>query len=162
MGHRHVAVYLSDSHPTRFDRYHSFFAKLKWLDPDCRIDRIHEHSGDSLPRVCAQYFDSVQPLPTAIFFLTGGAAQKFHLEFLRDRPDALRDLSIMSYDHPENIEQNPEILERFDRIEFLPEEILDWTEFYIVNRPMMKYRSPVRTYIKPALRIAGSVRRMKS
>ena len=162
LGHRHVAVYLSETHPTRFDRYHSFFAKLKSLDPDCRIDRIQERRGDSLPRVCARYFDSVSPMPTAIFFLTGGAAQKFHLEFLRDRRDALRDLSIMSYDHPENIEQNPEILERFDRIEFLPQEILDWTEFYIVNRPMMNRRSSVRTYIRPTLRIAGSVRQVKS
>lgn len=162
MGHRHVAVYLSDSHPTRFDRYHSFFARLKSLDPDSRIDRIHERRGDSLPRVCAQYFDSVRPIPTAIFFLTGGAAQKFHLEFLRDRSGPLKELSIMSYDHPENFAQDPEILERFDRIEFHPQEILDWTEFYIVNRPMMKRRSSVHTYIKPILRIAGSVRRVKS
>lgn len=160
MGHRHVAVYLSDAHPTRFDRYHSFFARMNSLDPECRIDCIHERNGDSLPGVCAQYFDSVSPMPTAIFFLTGGDAQKFYLKFLLERMDALKDLSIMSYDHPENIAQDPEILKRFDRIEFLPQEILDWTEFYIVNRPMMKRRSSVHTDIRPTLRIAGSVKRV--
>ncbi len=158
-GHRHVAVYLSEQHPTRFDRYHSFFARMKSLDPECRIDRILEKRGDSLPEVCARYFDSVRPMPTAIFLLTGGAAQKFHLEFLREHREKLGNLSIMSYDHPENVAQDPEILTQFDRIEFLPGEILDWTEFYIVNRPLMARRTPVQTCIKPTLRIAGSVRK---
>ena len=158
-GHRHVAVYLSEQHPTRFDRYHSFFARMKSLDPECRIDRILEKRGDSLPEVCARYFDSVRPMPTAIFLLTGGAAQKFHLEFLREHREKLGNLSIMSYDHPENVAQDPEILMQFDRIEFLPREILDWTEFYIVNRPLMARRTPVQTCIKPTLRIAGSVRK---
>lgn len=159
MGHRHIAVYLSESHPTRFDRYHSFFAKMKSLDPACRIDCIHEKRGETLPDVCSQYFKTVHPMPTAIFFLTGGSAQTFYLVFLRERQEEFKDLSIMSYDHPENVAQDPEILEKFDRIEFLPQDILDWTEFYIINRPMMKNRTTVHTGIKPYLKIAGSVKK---
>ena len=112
--------------------------------------------------VFTRYFDSIDEMPTAVFFLAGEYSQIFYKAFiLNDKEGRFRNLSIMSYDRPEDvIPEQPDAVQ-FDRIEFLPQDILDWTEFYILNRPMMKHRTTVHTNIKPTLKITGSVRRLK-
>lgn len=161
-GHSHIAVHLSEAHPTRFDRRSSFFAELHNLNPDCRIDYVEARRGETMRDVFTRYFDSVDEMPTAIFFLAGEYSQIFYKAFiLNDKEGRFRNLSIMSYDRPEDvIPEQPDAVQ-FDRIEFLPQDILDWTEFYILNRPMMKHRTTVHTNIKPTLKITGSVRRIK-
>lgn len=161
-GHSHIAVHLSESHPTRFDRYNSFFAELHNLDPECRIDNVEARRGETMLDVFGRYFASVDRLPTAVFFLAGEYSQNFYRAFLlNDREGRFRELSVMSYDRPGDvIPEQPGAVE-FDRIEFLPQDILDWTEFYIINRPMMKHRTTVHTSIKPTLKIAGSVRNIR-
>ena len=112
--------------------------------------------------VFGRYFASVDRLPTAVFFLAGEYSQNFYRAFLHnDREGRFRELSVMSYDRPGDvIPEQPGAVE-FDRIEFLPQDILDWTEFYIINRPMMKHRTTVHTSIKPTLKIAGSGRNIR-
>ena len=110
----------------------------------------------------SRYFRSVSSLPTAIFFRAGEYSQTFYNAFLRDDPEGrFRNLSILSYDRPEDvIPPQPGAVE-FDRIEFLPQDILDWTEFYIINRPMMRNRTGVHTSIRPVLKITGSVKKIQ-
>ena len=162
MGHSHVAVHLSEAHPTRFDRYNSFFAELHNLDPHCRIDNITVRRHENMTELFSRYFRSVSSLPTAIFFLAGEYSQTFYNAFLRDDPEGrFRNLSILSYDRPEDvIPPQPGAVE-FDRIEFLPQDILDWTEFDIINRPMMRNRTGVHTSIRPVLKITGSVKKIQ-
>lgn len=161
-GHEHIAVHLCEEHPTRFDRCGSFFAEMHALNPGCRIDYVESKRGRSIAEAFERYFRSVDRMPTSLFFLAGEYSQLFYKFFMRDDiAGRFRDLSIMSYDRPEDvIPVQPDAVE-FDRIEFLPQDILDWTEFYIRNRPMMKHRTTVHTCIKPTLKIAGSVKRVQ-
>ena len=162
MGHSHIAVHLCEAHPTRFDRYNSFFAELHSLNPHCRIDNVPSRKNESIAEAFTRYFNSVSSLPTAVFFLAGEYSQNFSRAFLRNDPEGrFRDLSIMSYDRPEDVIPRQEGFVEFDRIEFLPQDILDWTEFYILNRPMMQHRTGVHTSIRPVLKIVGSVRRIR-
>ncbi len=157
-GHSHIAVHLCDAHPTRFDRYRDFFAEMKLLNPACRIDTVEQRRGEAIEGPFNRYFASLKERPTALFFLTGEYCQSFHLAFGED--ERCRGLSVLGYDRARDI--IPELPEAapFDSIEFLPEDILDWTEFYIINRPMMKNRTPVHVNIRPSLKITGSVKRV--
>ena len=40
------------------------------------------------------------------------------------------------------------------------EDLLNWTEYYIINRPMMEKRTPIHTCIRTTLKVVGSVRKM--
>lgn len=65
----------------------------------------------------------------------------------------------MSYDRPEDIFDEKTQFQSFDRIEFQRQHILDWAEYYITNRPMMKKRSPVHTSVGVTLVTAGSIKK---
>ena len=156
-GHRHIAVHLAEEHPTRMERYKSFRGELAVLDPDCRIDEIPQKEGDSFHRVIEAYFHAGNQ-PTAICFLTGGFGQDFWEEFRVPGEAFCRDLSIMSYDRPDSIIPRRKEIHPLDRIEFDPQNILDWAEYYILHPPMMRDRSPIHTCVRTRLQISGSVR----
>ena len=158
MGHRHIAVHLSERHPTRMERYKGFYAEMKLLDPECRIDMIAETRGKRTVDVLEDYFNTVDPMPTGLFFLAGQFAEIFLTEFLPGRPDFLQNLSIMTFDRPEDLEFQ-KLHYNFDRIEFVSRDLLDWAEYYITNRPMVKKRSPIHTTINVHLVKTGSVRK---
>ncbi len=161
MGHRHIAVHLSETHPTRMERYKAFFAEMKLLDPECRIDRIVERPDEPTVSALRNYFESVDPFPTGIFFLAGAFAEVFLTEFSMNGPEKYKSLSVMTFDRPEDLEFT-RLHYNFDRIEFISPDLLDWAEYYITNRPMMKKRSPIHTTIDVRLVVTGSVRRIDS
>ena len=157
-GHRHVAVHLAEEQPTRLERYKSFYAELKLLDPACRIDVIAEESGSSTAAACRSYLDAVDVMPTVIFFVAGGYAQSFWDDVVRPEPERFGELSIMSYDRPEDLFGGDAKFHPFDRIEFVPQDILDWVEYYVTTRPVLQTRSPIHTNVAVRLVRAGSVR----
>ena len=159
MGHQHIAVHLSATHPTRMERYKAFYAEMKLLNPDCRIDQIIEHENEDTAAVLRNYFASANPKATALFFLAGAFAEIFLDEFINISKPVLKDISIITFDRPEDLEYT--ILKyNFDRVEFVSKDLLDWAEYYITNRPMMKKRVPVHTSIKVHLVKNGSVRKL--
>jgi DNA-binding LacI/PurR family transcriptional regulator len=161
LGHDHIAVFLSETHPTRMERYKSFRGEMAVLDPACRIDVIAHSAGENTAEACERYFARIGTLPGVIFFPAGGFAQEFQEQLVEKDPERFRRLGIMSYDRPEDLSGHPEELHRFDRIEFVPREILDWAEYYITNRPMMKKRSPIHTCVNSYLVREGSVANKK-
>lgn len=160
MGHRHVAVNLTLAHPTRLERYQSFYGRMKVLDPGCRIDPVEEEPGAGMCGTLLRYLESAVPQPTVLFFPAGGFAQVFYEEVIARDPERFKDLSIMSYDRPCDFWPLHERVHEFDRIEFRSEDLLNWTEYYIINRPMMEKRTPIHTCIRTTLKVVGSVRKM--
>ena len=156
-GHRHIAVHLAEEHPTRMERYKSFRGELAILNPDCRIDEIHQKNGACFHQIINDYFLAGNH-PTAICFLTGGFGQKFWEEFCVPEKPFCRNLSIMSYDRPDSIIPPGNGVHPLDRIEFDPQNLLDWAEYYILHPPMMPNRSPIHTCIRTTLQVCGSVK----
>lgn len=157
MGHRHIAVHMCERHPTRQERWSAFFARMKELDPDCRLDVIREAAGDGTAAVLERYFSGTDRLPTGLFFLAGEFAENYCQEFLPNAPAPLRELSVMTFDNPADLEFR-RLHYDFDRIEFSSRDLVAWAEYYITNRPMMKRRSPIHTSIEVRPVITGSVR----
>ncbi len=161
LGQDHIAVFLSESHPSRMARYKSFRGEMAVLNPACRIDEIHHIRNESFHDVMEAYFSKTAPYPGVIFFPSGGYAQAFWENFVQKEPDRFKNVDIMSYDRPCDIFSDTTGIQLFDRIEFVPQQILDWAEYYITNRPMMKKRSPVHTCVNSYLVREGSVRNRK-
>lgn len=159
-GHRHIAIHLCEEQPTRMERYKSFFAELKALDPGSRIDTVRQPAGTGVAEAFRRYFDEVDVMPTALFFVAGGYAQAFWNEVAEPGPERYRELSIMSYDRPEDIFDDTRSLHPFDRIEFSAQDILDWVEYYVTTRPVLRTRSPIHTNIDVRLVKAGSVKNL--
>ncbi len=159
LGHSHVAVFLDEMHPNRYIRYKSFFSEFHLLNPHCRIDII-ERRGLELPgAVCRAYFARSAPPPSAIFFLVGFHAQRFYRDVVLPEPERFRDLSILSYDRNEDLfTDHPEEVREFDRIEFHPQDMIDWALYYICNRPLMQKASRIRINTHARLQTAGSVK----
>ncbi len=158
MGQDHIAVFLSETHPTRMTRYKSFRGEMAVLNPECRIDEIYHAEGESFRDVMEAYFAKTDPCPGVIFFPAGGYAQIFWETFVQNGSECFANIGIMSYDRPCDIFFDMTGIQFFDRIEFVPQQILDWAEYYITNRPMMKKRSPVHTCVNSYLVREGSVK----
>ncbi len=157
LGQDHIAVFLSEYHDTRMERYKSFRGQMAVLNPSCRIDEIHQPKNRSVSGCIAEYLEKTDIFPGVIFFPAGGFAQNFWREFVQKDPGKYGQIGIMSYDRPCDIFSSLEGIRYFDRIEFDPRHILDWAEYYITNRPMMKKRSPVHTCVNSYLVTEGSV-----
>ncbi len=160
MGHSHIAVNMALSHPTRLERYQSFYGRMKLLNPACRIDPVEERPGIGFVRSLLEYLDHVDVAPSCLFFPAGGFAQIFYEQVIARDPRSFRNLSIMSYDRPCDFWPMPEHVQEFDRIEFKSDDLLNWTEYYILNRPMMKDRTPIHTSIRTTLKVVGSVQKI--
>lgn len=158
-GHRHIAVHMCERHPTRQERWSGFFARMKMLDPDCRIDIIRETVLEKTATVLHNYFANTDSIPTGIFFLAGEFAENYLMDFLPEAPPALQDLSVMTFDHPADLEFK-RLHYDFDRIEFDSRNLIFWAEYYITNRPMMKKRSPIHSSIDVRLVLTGSVKKI--
>lgn len=152
LGQKDIAVFLSDLHPTRMERYKSFIGEMHVLSPDSRITPIYHHDGINFTYTFEDYFRTCGKMPDTIFFPAGYFAQIFWDEFA-SKGAPYDQIGIMSYDHPEDN------FHLFDRIEFQRQHILDWAEYYITNRPMMKKRSPVHTSVGVTLVTAGSIKK---
>lgn len=159
-GHQHIAVHLCEKHPTRMERYSGFLAKMTMLNPDCRIDLIHEGIREKTCDVLTKYFAHTDKMPTGLFFLAGEFAENFFVELLPKAPPEIRDLSVMTFDSPKDLEFKA-LHYDFDRIEFSSRHLLDWAEYYITNRPMMKQTPPINTSIAVFPVITGSVKNLK-
>lgn len=156
-GHRHIAVHCAERHPTRLERLKAFSAQMKFLDPGCRIDLITEKNGETTAEALHKYFRKIRKAPTALFFLAGEFAMLYHRDFEPELPEKCRDLSILTFDRPDDWEFD--ILNYdFDHIEFFSNDLLDWAEYYITNRPMMKKRTPIHTSTDVRLVVRGSVK----
>ncbi len=156
-GHSRIAVHLAEEHPTRMERYKSFRGEMEVLNPECRIDEIRQKKGEAFHSVIENYFRADHH-PSAICFLAGGFGQRFWEEFCVSDEPFCRGLSIMSYDRPDSILPPGKEIHPLDRIEFDPQNIVDWAEYYILHPPMMRNISPIHTCVRTYLQISGSVK----
>ena len=67
------------------------------------------------------------------------------------------DLSLLGYDKP----HSPEKALIYDRIYFEPEQIVNWAEFFLLNRPVLKTRNPIHVLLDTKLEIHGSVKNIR-
>ena len=159
-GHAHIAVHCAERHPTRLERLKAFSGEMHYLNPKCRIDIIEEKKEETTAGVLMKYFRKVRPVPSALFFLAGEFAMLYHRDFEPVLPEKCRDLSLLTFDNPQDLEFVALDYD-FDRVEFCSNDLLDWAEYYITNRPMMKKRTPIHTSIGVHLVIRGTVKNIK-
>ncbi len=150
LGCRHIAVHFSESHPTRMERFKGFLAETMLLDPACRIDRICDTTPEETGRALRNYFNTVDVMPSGVLFLAGGFAEIYLTELLEPEPERFGRVRVVTFDRPQDLAFR-QLHYRFDRIEFDSPDLLDWAEYYITNRPMMKKRSPIHTSINVKL-----------
>ena len=67
------------------------------------------------------------------------------------------DLSLLGYDKP----LSPEKALIYDRIYFEPEQIVNWAEFFLLNRPVLKAWDPIHVLLEAKLEIHGSVKNIR-
>ena len=78
-------------------------------------------------------------------------------ELLEPEPERSSGTGVLTFDHP--LDQRFAHLDyNFDCIGFRSQNLLEWAEYYITNRPMMKKRSPIHTLIDVRLVENGSIR----
>ena len=154
--HRHIAIHLAERHPTRMERCKAFCGEMRFLDPECRLDFIHERKTEQTTPLLRHYFDTVDKLPDSILFL----ADTYRRELLEPEPERYGRIGVLTFDHPQD-QRFAHLDYNFDCIGFRSQNLLEWAEYYITNRPMMKKRSPIHTSIEVRLVENGSIR-MKS
>ena len=155
--HRHIAVHLAERHPTRMERCKAFCGEMRFLAPECRIDFIHEGKKEQTAPLLRRYFDTVDRLPDSILFLAGEFADTYRRELLEPEPERFSGIGVLTFDHPQD-QRFAHLDYHFDCIGFRSENLLEWAEYYITNRPMMKKRSPIHTLIDVRLVGSGSIR----
>lgn len=155
--HRHIAVHLAERHPTRMERCKAFCGEMRFLAPECRIDFIHEGKKEQTAPLLRRYFDTVDRLPDSILFLAGEFADTYRRELLEPEPERFSGIGVLTFDHPQD-QRFAHLDYHFDCIGFRSENLLEWAEYYITNRPMMKKRSPIHTLIDVRLVENGSIR----
>ena len=158
--HRHIAIHLAERHPTRMERCKAFCGEMRFLDPECRLDFIHERKTEQTTPLLRHYFDTVDKLPDSILFLAGEFADTYRRELLEPEPERYGRIGVLTFDHPQD-QRFAHLDYNFDCIGFRSQNLLEWAEYYITNRPMMKKRSPIHTSIEVRLEENGSIR-MKS
>lgn len=158
--HRHIAIYLAERHPTRMERCKAFCGEMRFLAPECRLDFIHERKAEQTTPLLRHYFDTVDQLPDSILFLAGEFADTYRRELLEPEPERYGRIGVLTFDHPQD-QRFAHLDYNFDCIGFRSQKLLEWAEYYITNRPMMKKRSPIHTSIEVRLVENGSIR-MKS
>ena len=158
--HRHIAIHLAERHPTRMERCKAFCGEMRFLDPECRLDFIHERKTEQTTPLLRHYFDTVDKLPDSILFLAGEFADTYRRELLEPEPERYGRIGVLTFDHPQD-QRFAHLDYNFDCIGFRSQNLLEWAEYYITNRPMMKKRSPIHTSIEVRLVENGSIR-MKS
>lgn len=156
LGQKRIAVFLPQTHLTRMERYKGFIGEMKILDPEAVILPIDAHEKEPFCRTFERFFEKNKILPDTIFFLSGSSAQQFWESFSA-KGAPYDKIGIMSYDRPEDIFETKKDYRLFDRIEFEIRHLLDWAEYYITNRPMMKKRSPIQTSTGVVLVREGSI-----
>lgn len=144
-GHdRHVAVMMPDVHDQRHsfrNRYKGFLSEMLLLSPKCRID-VLEYPMLDLPRndkVLDAFFRR-KKRPGAFFCPGKYFADKLFQFCSRHGISIPDELSLIGYDKPSSLMPESSV---YDRVVFDPEQLVNWAEHFIMNRPVMKCRSPV-------------------
>ena len=144
-GHdRHVAVMLPETQEQRHsfrNRYKGFLSEMLLLSPKCRIDILKYPLLGSLRRnKTLDTFFCRKKRPGALFCPGRFFADRV-VEYCRCHGISIPgELSLLGYDkRPFNQPELPD----YDRVVFDPEQLVNWAEYFIMNRPVMKCRSPV-------------------
>ncbi len=151
LGCRRVAVHLADIQPTRFERYKGFLAEMALRAPDCRIEAIRENRGESTETALRRYFAGQPALPDGLLFLAGGFAENFYETMVQPDPERFAALPVLTFDRPQDLAFERRLQHPYPYIGCAAQDLLDWAEYFITNRPMMKKRSPIHTGIRMQL-----------
>lgn len=144
-GHdRHIAVMMPEAHEQRHsfrNRYKGFLSEMLLLSPKCRIDVLeYPLLGSLRNNKTLDAFFRRKKRPGALFCPGRYFADRL-VEYCRRHGISIPDeLSLIGYDRPpSNMPELPD----YDRVVFDPEQLVNWAEHFIMNRPVMKCRSPV-------------------
>lgn len=155
--HAHLAVTVpapEDGPQHSFcNRAKGFLAEMMFLAPDCRIDRWEvplRRTQDSLPQLLKR-----KRHPSAVFATGIHFAKKVRAACTAAGVRIPEDISLLGFDKPDCTEPP------CDSIVFNPEQIVSWTEFFIMNRPVIKNGAPVHLLLDMKLETHGSVKHLK-
>lgn len=151
-GHRRLAVYSSSSIPGQFLRCRSFLMEAELNMPDVSVEKFifSEHTDQLF-----KFFERGK-LPQAVFATCGWYAYQLYNAAIMRGVKIPEDLSIIGYDGPNQLYG-----EQADIIDYIcdsPECVLDWAEYYIRKRPLMKNGNTVSTLTGVHLEKRGSVK----
>ena len=136
------------------DRLMAFDGRMRERFPECRID----HLLLPMPEINLNFLDlgeyllNAAPPPQAIFCVGGYAAECCS----RILENLGKKIPLLGYDSP-----IPDSPYHYDRIVFDPEEMLRWCEFFILNRPILSEKQPIRLLIHVRLAYDGKAKKGK-
>ena len=143
---RHIAE--NGLHHSFRTRCKSFLAEMLISNPKCRIDILEMSltEPEKYYRDFARFFRKGKSHPTAIFCPGRFFADQITEFCKRKEPSIPDDVSLIGFDKPKDSESPV-----YDRIVFNPEQIINWAEYFITTRPVIKSDSPFHLLLDMAL-----------
>ncbi len=141
------------------NRAKGFLTEQRFSVPKCRIDLLDYPlvTKDDNRKFLDRTFRRWKKLPSAIF-CTGSYMADQIFRYCAEKGIRIpEDLSLLGYDKP----HSPEKALIYDRIYFEPEQIVNWAEFFLLNRPVLKTRDPIHVLLDTKLEIHGSVKNIR-
>lgn len=141
------------------NRAKGFLIEQRFSAPKCRIDLLDYPliTKDDNRKFLDRTFRRWKKLPSAIF-CTGSYMADQIFRCCADKGIRIpEDLSLLGYDKPLSPGKTP----LYDRIYFEPEQIVNWAEFFLLNRPVLKTSDPIHVLLETKLEIHGTVKNIR-
>ncbi len=161
MGHRHVLVHRREMHIDGIPRTNFFIAAMLGLNPNVRIDII-EIPGKMYDEYIWEKYMRKTPeheLPTAIFFVASAGYAAFENRMLSRFPERYGRFSCLTLGDPRDLWW-PGYPIHVDHIGGRVQDLLEWVEYFVRNRPVMKNQKSISLQVNSSLMQEGTVRRM--
>ncbi len=141
------------------NRAKGFLMEQRFSAPKCRIDLLDYPliTKDENRKFLDRTFRRWKKLPSAIFCTGSYMADQIFRCCSEKGIRIPEDLSLLGYDKP----LSPEKALIYDRIYFEPEQIVNWAEFFLLNRPVLKAWDPIHVLLEAKLEIHGSVKNIR-
>ena len=161
MGHRHILVHRREMHIDAIPRTNFFTAAMLGLNPNVRIDVIEIPGKMYDEYIWEKYMRTTpeQELPTAIFFVASAGYAAFQNRMLSRFPERYGRFSCLVLGDPRDLWW-PNYPIHVDHIGGRVHELLEWVEYFIRNRPVMKNPNSISLQVNASLKVEGTVRKM--
>lgn len=161
MGHRHILLHRREKHIDGVARTNFFLAAMLGINPKVQVD-ILEIPGDVYDEYIWEEYMSRTPeenLPTALFFVAHAGYAAFENRMLSRFPDRYGRFSALALGDPRDLAW-PDYPIHVDHIGGRVQELLEWVDFFVRNRPILRDQKPIELQISTTLVREGTVRKM--
>ncbi len=164
-GHSTVLLATTRTHVWRqnhIDRSDSFCAEMRRLNPECDIRFLYVTNFTEWPREIGDFVrDGGHSGVTAIFSTFGKLPWYLCYSFERFGIRIPEDIGLLSFDHP-SYEDYMRLLPPLDMIYVDLKIFIQYLEYYILNRPLLKIPGAMHALLEPRLEINGSLRNLNT